>query len=83
MTASAIFSINLLDLIDPQKCYALIRFIRWGGSVTCPKYSSHHVIKRGFDDTQKERQRYQRKNRQIRFDDLTDPIFAGHHHNPA
>ena len=79
MTATAIFSINLLDLIDPQKCYALIRFIRWGESVTCPKCGSHHVIKKGFDDTQSERQRYQCKNCQIRFDDLTDTIFAGHH----
>ena len=79
MTEKAIFSINLLDLIDPQKCYALIRLMRWGESVTCLKCGSHHVIKRGFDDTQVERQRYQCKNCQIRFDDLTDTIFAGHH----
>ena len=79
MTASAITPINLLDLIDPKKCYALIRFIRWGERVTCPKCGSSYVIKRGFDDTQSERQRYQCKQCQARFDDLTDTIFAGHH----
>lgn len=79
MTVSEIIPINLLDLIDPQKCYVLIRLIRWGESVTCPKCGSHNVIKRGFDDTQKERQRYQCKPCQNRFDDLTDTIFAGHH----
>jgi len=36
VTERAITPINLLDLIDPQKCYALIRFIRWGETVTCP-----------------------------------------------
>ena len=45
MTAIAITPINLLDLIDPKKCYALIRFIRWGESVTCPKCGSHLLIK--------------------------------------
>ena len=79
MTAIAISPINLLDLIDPKKCFALIRFIRWGERVTCPKCGSHHVIKKGFDDTQSDRQRYQCKHCQARFDDLTDTIFAGHH----
>jgi transposase-like protein len=77
--AIAISPINLLDLIDPKKCYALIRFIRWGESVTCPKCGSDHVIKKGFDDIQPERQRYQCKGCQARFDDLSDSIFAGHH----
>ena len=71
--------LNLLDLIEPKKCYALIRCIRWGETVTCPKCGSHHVIKRGFDDTQANRQRYQCKGCSARFDDLTDTIFAGHH----
>ena len=75
----AIPPINLLDLIDPKQCYALIRFLRWGETVTCPKCGSHYVIKRGFDDTQANRQRYQCKSCQTRFDDLSDTIFAGHH----
>ncbi|VEP17674.1 conserved hypothetical protein [Hyella patelloides LEGE 07179] len=54
VTAISISFINLLDLIDPKKCFALIRLIRWGETINCPKCSSHHVIKRGFDDTQPE-----------------------------
>ena len=73
------FPINLLNLIDPKKCYALIRQLRWGETVTCPKCGSHHVIKRGFDETQGHRQRYQCKHCHSRFDDLSGTIFAGHH----
>src|SRR5438876_9344026 len=36
-------------------------------------------IKRGFDDTEPARQRYECHNCDTRFDDLTDTIFAGHH----
>ena len=38
-----------------------------------------HVIKRGFDDTEPARQRYECHDCDTRFDDLTDTIFAGHH----
>ena len=38
-----------------------------------------HVIKRGFDDTEPARQRYECHDCNTRFDDLTDTIFAGHH----
>ena len=69
----------LLDLIDPKKCFALIGLIRWVETVTCPKCGSHHVIKRGFDDTQFDRQRYQCKKCQGRFDDFCDTILAEHH----
>jgi len=48
-------------------------------SVIRPKCGSHHVIKRVLDDTQSERQRYQCKSGQVRFDDLTDIIFPRHH----
>ena len=79
VTATAIPPINLLDLIDPKKCFALIRQLRWGETIICPKCSSHQVVKRGFDETQSDRQRYQCKQCTARFDDLTDTIFAGHH----
>ena len=36
-------------------------------------------MKRGFDDTEPARQRYECHNCDKRFDDLTDTIFAGHH----
>jgi transposase-like protein len=37
-------------------------------------------MKRGFDDKELARQRYECKDCDTRFDDLTDTIFAGHHH---
>jgi transposase-like protein len=37
------------------------------------------VVKRGFDETQASRQRYQCKTCSCRFDDLTGTIFAPHH----
>jgi hypothetical protein len=37
------------------------------------------VIKRGCDDTEAARQRYECGHCHTRFDDLTDTIFAGHH----
>jgi len=36
-------------------------------------------MKRGFDDKELARQRYECKDCDTRFDDLTDTIFAGHH----
>ncbi len=42
-------------------------------------HESKEVIKRGFDDTEPARQRYECHDCDKRFDDLTDTIFAGHH----
>ncbi|MBW4640038.1 MAG: transposase [Gloeocapsa sp. UFS-A4-WI-NPMV-4B04] len=36
-------------------------FARWCNSVCCPRCQSQEVIKRGKDDTQAHRQRYQCK----------------------
>jgi len=47
--------------------------------IACPSCQSKHVIKRGFDDTEPARQRYECHDCDKRFDDLTDTIFAGHH----
>ena len=71
--------INLQTLIDEQKCYETVRQLRWPEGVTCSKYNSHHVVKRGFDETQPHRQRYQCQACQSRFDDLSHTVFAGHH----
>ena len=71
--------INLQTLIDEQKCYATVRQLRWPEGVTCSKCDSKHVVKRGFDETQPHRQRYQCQACQSRFDDLSHTVFAGHH----
>ncbi len=71
--------INLQTLIDKQKCYETVRQLRWSQGVTCCKCGSKHVVKRGFDETQPHRQRYQCQACKSRFDDLSGTIFAGHH----
>jgi transposase-like protein len=71
--------INIQTLIDEAKCYEIIRQIRWSAGVSCLKCEGSQVVKRGFDETQAKRQRYQCKDCHIRFDDLTRTIFAGHH----
>jgi transposase-like protein len=51
--------INLQTLIDENKCYETLRQLRWPEGVSCPKCSSQDVVKKGFDETQSYRQRYQ------------------------
>ncbi|MEX0268214.1 transposase [Leptolyngbyaceae cyanobacterium UHCC 1019] len=72
-------NLNLTYLMDDAKCYETVRQMRWKMGVCCPKCNSQSVIKRGKDETQPERQRYQCKSCSIHFDDLTDTIFAGHY----
>jgi transposase-like protein len=71
--------VNIKNLIDDAQCYQTVRELRWPDGVRCPSCESPHVIKRGFDDTEPARQRYECHDCNKRFDDLTDTIFAGHH----
>ncbi len=71
--------VNLQTLIYDAKCFEVLRQMRWTLGVTCPGCKSNQVVKRGFDETQPLRQRYQCKACQKRFDDLSDTILAGHH----
>ncbi len=50
--------------------------MRWHDGVRCPKCGSSHVAKRGFDETQRDRQRYQCGDCEREFDDLTGTIFS-------
>ncbi len=71
--------INLQSLIDDEKCYETVRQLRWPEGVSCPKCDSKRMVKQGRDETEPMRQRYQCKDCQLRFDDLSHTIFAGHH----
>lgn len=71
--------VNIKNLIDDVQCYQTVRELRWPDGITCPSCQAKHVIKRGFDDTEPARQRYECTDCPKRFDDLTDTIFAGHH----
>jgi transposase-like protein len=71
--------VNIKNLIDDVPCYQTVRELRWPDGIACPSCQSKQVIKRGFDDTELARQRYECHDCHTRFDDLTDTIFAGHH----
>jgi len=64
--------VNIKNLIDDVQCYQTVRDLRWPDGVTCPSCESTSVIKRGFDDTEPARQRYECHDCTKRFDDLTD-----------
>lgn len=71
--------VNLQDLIADANCYQKVRELRWPEGVRCPFCGGEHLLKQGFDSTQKHRQRYQCKSCRRYFDDLTGTIFEGHH----
>src|SRR5262249_22638416 len=76
---SPMVQVNIKKLIDEVQCYQTVRELRWPEGIICPSCQSKEVIKRGFDDTEPARQRYECHGCNRRFDDLTDTIFAGHH----
>ena len=51
--------LNIQDLIDDAKCYAVVREMRWPDGVKCPHGGSGHLKKRGFHNQQGHRQRYE------------------------
>jgi len=71
--------VNIKALVSDASCYEKIRELRWPNGVCCPRCDSTAVIKRGKDDKQKERQRYECKTCSSRFDDLTGTVLEGHH----
>ena len=71
--------VHIQALIDDARCFDTVRSLRWPDGVRCPDCDSAEVLKKGRDDTQSERQRYERRGCGRRFDDLTGTIFAGHH----
>jgi transposase-like protein len=71
--------LSIQDLIDDTKCYETVRALRWPERVCCPHCDSTLVNKRGFHNTEKNRQRYRCQACGVHFDDLTATVFEGHH----
>jgi len=67
------------NLIDDAQCYDTVRKLRWPKKIQCPFCDSPNIIRRGYDETEPDRQRYECKDCEKRFDDLTGTIFSGHH----
>lgn len=70
---------NIQNLIDDARCYEALRDLRWPEKTNCAHCGSDNVIKRGRDDTEPQKQRYECKRCLKRFDDLTNTVFSGHH----
>ncbi|WP_431308173.1 transposase [Deinococcus arenicola] len=45
--------LSLIQLLDDEKCFAVVRELRWPGGVNCPHCHAPHVVKQGRDDTQR------------------------------
>jgi len=71
--------IHIQQLIDDATCYESVREMRWPDGVVCVHCGSSQVNKRGHDERQEHRQRYECKDCGRGFDDLTGTIFEGHH----
>lgn len=71
--------VNIKNLIDDAKCYETVRQLRWAEGIKCPHCNADQINKRGRDEMQPERQRYECKSCGRQFDDLTNTIFANHH----
>jgi transposase-like protein len=71
--------INIQRLIDDAKCSETVRDLRWPDGVKCPHCGAAEINKRGHDERQKERQRYECQRCGRQFDDLSGTIFEGHH----
>jgi len=66
--------ISIASLTSDEACYQQVRALRWPDGVVCPHCGSRETIRRGKDDRQPERQRYQCKACDKRFDDLTGTV---------
>jgi len=64
--------------MDDAQCYDQLRELRWPEGRQCPHCEGRRVIRKGFDETHAARQRYQCKDCNKRFDDLTGTIFENH-----
>src|SRR5260370_9920570 len=71
--------VNIQELIDDAKCYAVVRELRCPEGITCPRCGSGEINKRGFHTQQAHRQRYECQQCERQFDDLSGTVFEGHH----
>jgi transposase-like protein len=71
--------IRLSALLDDGKCFELIGRQRWPEGVRCPSCGSARVVRNGWEDARRRRQRWLCTACRARFDDLTGTVLAGHH----
>ncbi len=68
--------VNIKNLVDDEKCYEMVRELRWpSGDIVCPHCASNQIARRGKANGSP-RQRYQCSGCSKQFDDLTGTLFA-------
>jgi transposase-like protein len=72
-------NIQLSHLIDDEKCFEVVRQLRWPDGVRCPNCNGEKINKRGLHTHQPHRQRYECQSCKHQFDDLSGTVFEGHH----
>ena len=72
-------NIQLTHLIDDEKCFEVVRQLRWPDRVRCPTCNGEEISKRGLHTHQPHRQRYECQSCKHQFDDLSGTVFEGHH----
>ena len=68
--------VNIQNLIDDAQCYKTVRNLRWPDGLRCVNCQSAKNLKKGEDETEPYRQRYQCRTCAKRFDDLTNTVFC-------
>jgi hypothetical protein len=68
--------VNTKHLIAEVQCYQTVRELHWPDGVACPSWQSTQVIKRGFDDTEPARQRYECNDWDLREGTCDETSFA-------
>jgi transposase-like protein len=69
--------LRIQNLIGDERYHEAVRKLRWAARIKCVYCESKHVIKRGWDDKEPNRQRYECQGCDKRFDNLTHTVFAG------
>lgn len=69
---------DIKSMMDDARCYDELRQMRWPNGKQCVWCESKDVIRRGYDERHRGRQKYECKDCGKRFDDLSKTIFSGH-----
>ncbi len=71
--------VRIYEIVDDRLCYEKVRELRWAEGVKCPHCGSFAHRRHGHHNSTEHRLRYQCKDCERYYDDLTNTIFEGHH----
>jgi transposase-like protein len=71
--------VRIDEIVDDRLCYEKVRELRWAEGVKCPHCGSSSYRRHGHHNTTEHRLRYQCKDCERYYDDLSGTVFEGHH----